>query len=130
MSGNPWGPEAYPYEALGGEKGVRNLVEAFYDRIDLESPTLRAMLPRDDSGSRQKLFEYLSGWLGGPDLYVAKRGHPRLRMRHLPFAIGTEEADEWMRCMRLAIDEAGVRADTAGYLDTRLRDLASHMVNR
>ena len=128
--GNPWGPEATPYEALGAEEGVRSLVEAFYDRIDLESPVLRAMLPRDDSTSRRKLFEYLSGWLGGPDLYVNERGHPRLRMRHLPFAIGEEEAREWMRCMGLAMEDAGVRADVERYLASRLGDLASHMVNR
>ena len=73
-NGNPWGPEASPYEAIGGEAAVRTLVEAFYDRVDAESPVLRAMLPRDDSGSRQKLFEYLSGWLGGPNLYIERRG--------------------------------------------------------
>lgn len=126
---NPWGPEATPYVAAGEASGVRRLVEAFYDRIDAESPALRAMLPRDDSTSREKLFEYLSGWLGGPNLYVRRRGHPRLRMRHLPFPIGAAEADEWLRCMRLAITDAGLRADVAGYLDARLTPLAHHMVN-
>ena len=126
---NPWGPEATPYDAIGGEDSVRRLVEALYDRIDAESPRLRAMLPRDDSGSRQKLFEYLSGWLGGPSLYVEKRGHPRLRMRHLPFPIGPDDADEWMRCMRLAMAETGVEGDLARFLDERLSALASHMVN-
>lgn len=127
---NPWGPEATPYEALGGETAVRSLVEAFYDRIDAESPALRAMLPKDDSTSRRKLFEYLSGWLGGPNLYVERRGHPRLRMRHLPFPIGQSEADEWMRCMRLAMTETGLRLDVEAYLEARLGPLALHMVNR
>ena len=88
------------------------------------------MLPRDDSGSRLKLFEYLSGWLGGPNLYVDKRGHPRLRARHLPFAIGEAEAAEWMRCMRLAFDDAGVPEPARTFLDTRLEPLALHMVNQ
>lgn len=127
--GNPWGLEATPYEAAGGEDGVRALVEAFYDRIDSESPDLRAMLPRDDSGSRLKLFEYLSGWLGGPNLYEQKRGHPRLRMRHIPFPIGRAEAAEWMRCMRLAMDDAGIRRELREFLDVRLGALAEHMVN-
>ena len=128
-NGNPWGPEASPYEAIGGEAAVRTLVEAFYDRVDAESPVLRAMLPRDDSGSRQKLFEYLSGWLGGPNLYIERRGHPRLRMRHLPFSIGPDEAAEWMRCMRLAMIEAEVTGDLRNFLDDRLGSLAAHMQN-
>ncbi len=88
------------------------------------------MLPRDDSGSRQKLFEYLSGWMGGPDLYVEKRGHPQLRMRHIRFPIGADEAKEWMRCMRLAMEETAVRDDVRGFLDKKLAPLADHMVNR
>lgn len=127
---HPWGDEATPYDAIGGGDGVRRLVESFYDRIDAESPKLRAMLPRNDSGSRQKLFEYLSGWLGGPNLYVEKRGHPRLRMRHFPFPIGEAEAIEWMRCMRLAIDDAEVPEPASTFLDSRLEPLAQHMVNR
>lgn len=128
--GNPWGPEPTPYEAMGGDVAVRRLVEAFYDRIDAESPTLRAMLPRSDAGSRQKLYEYLSGWLGGPNLYVEKRGHPQLRMRHLPFPIGPEEAEEWMRCMRLTMEETVAGDDLRSFLETRLKPLADHMVNR
>ena len=91
--GKPWGEAATPYEEIGGEDGVRRLVETFYDRVDAESPTLRAMLPRDDTGSRQKLFEFLSGWIGGPQLYIERRGHPKMRLRHLPFAIGIAEAE-------------------------------------
>ena len=114
---------------MGGEAAVRTLVEAFYDRIDAESPVLRAMLPRNDSGSRRKLFEYLSGWLGGPNLYIDKRGHPQLRRRHLQFTIGEAEANEWMRCMRLSIAESGVNQAVAGFLEDRLSPLAEHMVN-
>ena len=127
---HPWGDELTPYEAIGGAPELRRLVDAFYDEIDAGSPVLRAMLPRDDSGSRRKLFEYLSGWLGGPNLYVEKRGHPRLRMRHFPFAIGDAEAAEWMRCMRLAFDDAEVPEPVRAFLDAKLGPLATHMVNR
>jgi len=130
QDGNLWGPEATPYEAIGGAQPVRDLVEAFYDRIDAESPDLRAMLPRDDSGSRQKLFEFMSGWLGGPNLYAEKRGHPKLRMRHLPFSIGGDEAEEWMRCMRLAMDDVEVTGDLRAFMDTRLGELSDHMRNQ
>jgi hemoglobin len=126
----PWGEAATPYEEIGGEDAVRGLVETFYDRIDAESPQLRAMLPRDDSGSRQKLFEFLSGWLGGPQLYMERRGHPRMRLRHLPFAIGIAEAEEWLRCMGAAMDDCGIGRPLRTYLDGRFRQMALHMVNR
>ncbi|HEX9864041.1 MAG TPA: group II truncated hemoglobin, partial [Acidimicrobiia bacterium] len=103
ISAHPWGDAPTPYEEIGGDSSVRALVEEFYDIIDAESPRLRAMLPRDTSTSRQKLYEFLSGWLGGPALYMERRGHPRLRLRHMPFDIGTPEAEEWMRCMAKAI---------------------------
>lgn len=127
---HPWGDEETPYLQIGEGAGVRGLVEAFYDIIEEESPSLRAMLPAKTDGSRQKLFEYLTGWLGGPPLYVEKRGHPRLRMRHAPFPIGEPEADEWMRCMRAAFDRAGVEGELRAFLDEKLAPLADHMVNR
>lgn len=127
---HPWGDEPTPYDAIGGGDGVRRLVEAFYDVIEEQSPGLREMLPTDTSGSRQKLFEYMSGWLGGPNLYTEKRGHPRLRMRHMPFAIGAAEADEWMRCMRLAMVRSGVEEPMCSFLDEKLAPLAQHMINR
>lgn len=128
--GKPWGNADTPYEEIGGETAVRGLVEAFYDRIDAESPRLRAMLPRDDTGSRQKLFEFLSGWLGGPPLYIERRGHPKMRLRHLPFAIGTAEAEEWLRCMGEAMDDCELDGALRHYLDTRFQQMALHMVNR
>src|SRR5690606_39284180 len=91
---NPWGDAATPSAELGGDAPVLDLVDAFYDIIEEESPVLRDMLPKNTSTSRQKLYEYLSGWLGGPPLYTEKRGHPRLRMRHLPFPIGPDERSE------------------------------------
>jgi hemoglobin len=127
---NAWGSEPTPYEAIGGDAAVRALVEAFYDRIEAESPGLRAMLPVDTSTSRQKLYEFLSGWMGGPQLYIEKRGHPRLRMRHFPFAIGAGEADEWMRCMELAMDDVAVTGAVRRFLSVQLALSANHVRNR
>ena len=126
----PWGDAATPYVAIGGESGTRALAEAFYDTIDAESPVLRAMLPVRLDGSKEKFFEYLSGWLGGPQLYVEKRGHPRLRMRHLPFPIGLSEVEEWLRCMGLAMEQVAVAEPLRSFLEERFTAVAHHMRNR
>lgn len=109
---------------------MRRLAEAFYDVIEAESPVLRAMLPANTRNTRTKFFMYLSGWLGGPPLYEEKWGHPRLRMRHTPFPIGHHEAEEWMRCMRLAMDEVEVAEPLRTFLDERFGPLAEHMRNQ
>lgn len=99
-----------PFEWLGGEARVRELVERFYDLMELE-PTyaaLRATHGPSLDEAREKLFLFLCGWLGGPDYYVQRYGHPRLRMRHLPFAIGIRERDEWVICMNQAMLEINV----------------------
>lgn len=127
---HPWGDADTPYEEIGGEDGTRALAEAFYDVIEEESPRLREMLPRNTSKTREKFFMYLSGWLGGPPLYEEKWGHPRLRMRHMPFSIGVDEADEWMRCMRIALGRVKVTEPLRSFLDERLEPLAGHMRNR
>src|SRR5690349_7121591 len=96
-----------PYERIGGDAGVRQLVDRFYDLMS-ELPEARdilAMHPESLSGSREKLHHFLSGCLGGPPLYVERHGHPRLRARHLPFVIDDAARDAWMRCMSQAIDE-------------------------
>jgi hemoglobin len=129
-SARSWGEAATPYEEIGGDPAVRDLVWAFYDIIEEESPVLRAMLPANTATSRQKLYEFLSGWLGGPPLYEEKRGHPRLRMRHQPFSIGVDEADEWMRCFRKAMDRQELTKPLQDFLDSRLEPLARHMVNQ
>jgi hemoglobin len=130
MAGNPWGDSATPYEELGGEDPLRRLVDRFYDRIKTDSPVLRALHPADDRNARRNLFEYLSGWMGGPNLYAQRKGHPRLRARHLRFDIGTTEAAEWMRCMSGAMDDVDVSEPLRGFLATRLAQLADHMRNR
>jgi hemoglobin len=127
---HPWGEEATPYEEIGGADAVGRLANVFYDVIDEESPLLRAMLPTSTKKTRKKFAMYLSGWLGGPPLYEEKWGHPRLRMRHIPFPIGTREADEWMRCMRLAMDRTDVAEPLRTFLDERFAQLALHMRNK
>ena len=101
---------ATPFEHLGGEAAVRTLVERFYDLMDLEPDyaALRATHGNTLDDARQKLFWFLCGWLGGPDHYVERFGHPRLRMRHLPFSIGVKERDQWVACMDQAMRETGV----------------------
>ena len=99
-----------PYSLLGGDTGVRCLVGRFYDLMD-EVPEyhgIRKLHPQDLAGSREKLHLFLSGWLGGPPLYVEKYGHPMLRARHLPFAIGIAERDAWLACMLQAMEDTGV----------------------
>jgi hemoglobin len=125
-----WGEAATPYEEIGGAEAVDRLAGAFYDVIEEESPVLRTMLPTSTKNTRKKFAMYLSGWLGGPPLYEEKWGHPRLRMRHIPFPIGTSEADEWMRCMRMGMDRADVGEPLRTFLDDRFAQLALHMRNK
>lgn len=129
-SAQPWGDAATPYEEIGGAEPVKALSDTFYDVIEEESPILRAMLPVSTANTRKKLAMYLSGWLGGPPLYEQKWGHPRLRMRHMPFSIGEVEAAEWMRCMRIALARAEVAEPLRTFLDDRFDQLALHMRNR
>jgi hemoglobin len=95
------------YDIIGGEARLRELVDRFYDLMDLEPQfaALRAMHPPSLDGSRDKLFWFLSGWSGGPNHYIERFGHPRLRARHLPFSIASNERDQWLRCMALAMHE-------------------------
>ena len=98
---------ASAFDWVGGEAAVRALVDRFYDLMDLEPEfaALRAVHPSSLDGSRDKLFWFLCGWLGGPDHYQSRFGHPRLRARHLPFKIGVKERDQWMHCMMRAMHE-------------------------
>ena len=94
---------------MGGADRLRELVDRFYDLMELESEFagIHALHPKPNDGSRDKLFMFLSGWMGGPDLFVQQHGHPRLRARHLPFAIGTKERDQWLRAMAWAMEDLG-----------------------
>jgi hemoglobin len=102
--------EPTPYERIGGETKVRQLVERFYDLMDLEPryAALRAVHGSTLEQARQKLAWFLTGWLGGPQHYTDRFGHPRLRMRHMPFTIGILERDQWLACMDQAMEEVGI----------------------
>lgn len=103
-------PPATPFEWIGGESVVRALVDRFYDLMDLE-PAYRELRLAHGSTleeARQKLHWFLCGWLGGPQYYTERFGHPRLRMRHMPFAIGIRERDQWLACMDQAMGDVGV----------------------
>jgi len=120
------------YERLGGEAAVRTLVDRFYDLMDLEPgyARLRAVHPSSLDGSRDKLFWFLCGWLGGPDHYIERFGHPRLRARHLPFSIGIAERDQWLACMHQAMRELGVDESLADRLAEAFFNTADWMRNR
>ena len=121
-----------PYEQIGGEPAVRALVKRFYELMDTlpEAYGIRKLHPADLAGSQDKLYLYLTGWLGGPQLYVEKFGHPRLRGRHMPFPIGDTERDQWMLCMREAMQEVVADEGLRAKLDKALTDLADFMRNK
>lgn len=120
------------YEQIGGEQGVRELVDRFYDIMDQEEAVtgLRQMHANNLKISREKLFLFLSGWLGGPDLYIQKYGHPRLRARHMPFTIGTAERDQWMACMNRAMEEMDLDPSLRKALSEAFWKTADFMRNR
>jgi len=120
------------FEALGGESAARELVDRFYDLMDLEPAysDIRALHPPDLDSSRDKLFWFLCGWLGGPAHYIERFGHPRLRARQLPFAIGIRERDQWLSCMRQAMQELGIDAALTERLAEAFHGTADWMRNR
>ncbi|MEJ2060022.1 MAG: group II truncated hemoglobin [Gammaproteobacteria bacterium] len=125
-------PQITPYQLLGGETGIRTLVNRFYELMDTlpEAWEIRKLHPDDLSGSREKLFKFLSGWLGGPSLYIQEYGHPMLRRRHLPFPIGDRERDQWMMCMRQTREEQVADEQLRAQLLDAFQRTADHMRNR
>ena len=124
--------EATFYDRLGGEEAVRRLVDRFYDLMDQlpDARELRDLHPPDLASSRDKLFWFLCGWLGGPPHYIERFGHPRLRARHLPFTIGTRERDQWMMCMERAMNELVPDEELRKEMYAPIARLADHMRNR
>ena len=100
-----------PFDALGGEPQVRALTTRFYDLMELDPGyrALRAVHGSDLAGARDKLCWFLCGWLGGPQHYTERFGHPMLRARHMPFQIGLVERDQWLACMDQAMAGTGVQ---------------------
>lgn len=125
------GKPATAFDWVGGEAAVRQLVDRFYDLMDLESAyaALRAVHPPLLDGSRDKLHWFLCGWLGGPDHYIERFGHPRLRARHMPFRIGIRERDQWMDCMRQAMLECELDPALRERLDAAFMNTADWMRN-
>ncbi len=125
-------PPLSHYDQLGGDAGIRGLVDRFYDLMDSapEAVHVRALHAASLKRSREKLYLYLTGWTGGPPLYEQQFGHPRLRARHLPFSIGTRERNEWLWCMEQAIDEHEMPGELREQLRRKLRVVADHMRNQ
>ncbi len=123
---------ATPFEWIGGEDRVRALVDRFYDLMDIEPgyKELRTAHGNTLEDARQKLFWFLCGWLGGPQHYTERFGHPRLRMRHMPFSIGVQERDQWLACMDQAMGETGVDAVLRERLKTSFFQTADWMRNQ
>lgn len=121
-----------PYSRIGGEPALRRLVARFYELMDTlpEAYGIRKLHQADLSSAAEKLFMFLSGWLGGPQLFVESIGHPRLRARHLPFPVGYDEVEQWMLCMRQAMSEVIADDELRASLDKALTDLAFHIRNR
>ncbi len=124
------------YELLGGGQSgtekIRHLVEAFYDVMDTDpkAATIRALHPVDLTSSREKLFMFLTGWTGGPQLYIERYGHPRLRARHMSFMIGETERDQWMYCMITALQSLNLEENVMQKLAEQLYGVADFMRNR
>ena len=125
-------PFETPFEWIGGETRVRALVDRFYDLMDLEPAyaQLRASHGSTLDEARDKLYWFLCGWLGGPQHYQDRFGHPRLRMRHMPFSIGIAERDQWLACMDQAMTETGVDPVLHQRLNQSFFQTADWMRNR
>jgi len=120
------------YQLMGGETAVRCLVDRFYDLMD-EDPDyygIRKLHPQDLSSSRQKLFMFLCGFMGGPSLYTEKFGEPRMRTRHLPFSIGVSERDQWLSCMSRAMEDVGLEQEVCRSLGKAFYQTADFMRNQ
>jgi hemoglobin len=124
-------PHDTPFAWIGGEDKVKALVERFYDLMDLEPEyaELRAAHGSELGRARENLFWFLCGWLGGPQHYTDRFGHPRLRLRHMPFKIGIKERDQWLACMDQAMGEVGVDETLRARLRESFHQTADWMRN-
>ena len=120
------------YDAIGGEPTIRRLVARFYELMDTlpEAKACRDVHPPSLEGSAEKLYEYLTGYLGGPQIYIEKRGHPMLRRRHFVAPIGAEERDGWLLCFERAMAETVADERLREAILVPVRKLAQHMLNK
>lgn len=125
-------PQVTPYQLIGGEAATRRLANRFYDIMATapEAAELYAIHPLPLDVIRQKFYEFLSGWLGGPALFEQQYGHPRLRARHMPFPVSPKLRDQWMFCMNAALAEVVTDKMLRAGLAEALGQLASHMINK
>lgn len=121
-----------PYDLLGGEIVLKQLVERFYLYMDTlpETQTIRHLHAKNLHSAQLKLYKFLSGWLGGPSLYMQEYGHPRLKRRHFPFAIGHSEKTQWMLCMNKSLDDMAIDSRLREQLREALDQLSTHMINK
>lgn len=133
------GPDYTPFEALGGasagEEKIRALVEDFYDAMGEHEPALARLHPcepegRVDQGSRDRFALFLIGWLGGPQHYMERHGHPRLRMRHGKVPVNSGMRDAWMRSMVRALDKQEITGDVRGFMEAKLGEVADFLRNQ
>ncbi len=127
-------PEDTPFQRLGGAEGVQALIHAFYDAMEAHEPALTRLHRLDEQGrisatSRERLGLFFIGWLGGPQDYTERHGHPRLRMRHGRVPVDTAMRDAWLRCMQRALDARGVQGEVRAYLDGRMGEVAEFLRN-
>jgi hemoglobin len=120
------------FERIGGLAIIDRLVEAFYARMESlpEASAIRAMHPPDLGSTKQVLKRYLTEWMGGSKLYSVEKGHPRLRQRHLGFAIGEAERDAWLKCMGGALEATIANAEAKKEIYDALAKLANWMRNQ
>lgn len=132
QAGEPPPPKATPYELIGGAEKLHDMVVRFYALMDAEPALadIRKLHQPSLDEATEKLFMFLSGWLGGPQLYAGKYGHPMLRARHLPFAIGKAERDQWLACMSLAMEQVGLDPGVRVMLESAFFKTADWMRNR
>ena len=125
-------PVSTHYQRIGGEAVLKQLTRRFYEIMDElpETYALRKIHPDDLTGSAEKLYEFLSGWMGGPQLFIEKHGHPMLRRRHLPFKVDSDARDQWLLCMKLALEETVADATLRCELYDAIAKLADHMRNQ
>ena len=126
------GPPVVPFDRVGGEAEVRVLVDRFYDLMDLDPAyrEIRVLHPESLDGSRDKFHWFLCGWLGGPQHYTDRFGHPMLRARHMPYSIGILERDQWLACMSVAMREVELDPAFAQQLEASFFKTADWMRNR
>lgn len=118
-----------PYEIIGGAETLARLVDIFYDHVKAH-PDLAPLFPEDFTHVKERQYQFLTQFLGGPTLYSDLHGHPMLRARHMRFPIGPVQAEAWLSCMKKAMDEAGLEGEIREHIFDRLRLTAHHMVNQ